>query len=130
MKNQPPCGLLPLTLAVLVPDRGRLSLFIGSANQRLHYHATVAQPSQLLDLLDTLPGSTVPALAGNHGADQVSYVVLPSRDLLVVPDVWLSHIPKRDTARRARTAARLVAAHLLDPIQMRISPSADDDIPF
>lgn len=116
-----------LTFAILVPDRDILHLYFRPESGRLRYAAPVL-PHQLFEHL-SIPEPSVVALAGNHAADRVSQALLYHHDFLVVPDVWLTHIPDRDFSRRARTAARLVHAHLLDPIQLRLAP-APDDIPF
>jgi hypothetical protein len=117
-----------ITFAILVPDLERLQLYLRPERGRVRYRATILSPQQLLDQVSKIPEPSALVLAGNSLADRVSSTILPHRDLYVVPDAWLGHITGRNPSSRARTAARLVHAHLLDPIQLRLSPF--DDIPF
>jgi hypothetical protein len=117
-----------ITFAILVPDLERLQLFLRPERGRVRYRATILSPQQLLDQVSKIPEPSALVLAGNSLADRVSSTILPHRELYVVPDVWFRHITGRDPSSRARTAARLVHAHLLDPIQLRLSPF--DDVPF
>jgi hypothetical protein len=49
--------------------------------------------------------------------------------LILVPEPWLSGIPRHFARRRARHAARLALAHLVAPIQSR-DVFSDYDVPF
>ena len=117
-----------LTFAILVPDRDILHLYSRPETGRLRYRAAL-RDHQLLERLNIISPPSAVALAGNVAANRVSRILLPHYDLFVVPDPWLRHIPLRHLDRRARTTARLVHAHLINPIQLRLAPTPDD-VPF
>lgn len=119
-----------VTIAILVPEREQLHLHLRLELGRVRYRGTIHSPQHLLDQVSDVPAPSVLVLAGIRMADRVSAVILPHRELYVVPDAWLSHITSRDVTRRARTAARIVHAHLVDPVQLRLSPFDDDDVPY
>jgi hypothetical protein len=118
-----------INFAILLLDRERLHLYLRPELGRVRYIGTILSPQHLLDQVSMIPEPSVLVLAGNRLADRISVMILPHRDLYIVPDAWLSHITDRDATCRARTAARIVHAHLIDPIQLRLSP-IDDDVPF
>jgi len=49
--------------------------------------------------------------------------------LVIVPDIWLAALPRRQPRLRARHAARLAALHLDEPIHT-VTVFRDDDLPF
>ena len=113
-----------LTYAILVPDREIVHLYTRPETGRMRYRAPLL-PHHLVDHISSIPEPAVLALAGRQS---VSHLLFDQRSIFVVPDAWLSHLPARAFDRRARTTARLIHAHILDPIQLRLPP--DDDIPF
>lgn len=117
-----------LVFMILVPDRDVVHLYTRGETTRMRYCGPVL-PHELYDLLDSIPALAIIALAGNHAADRISSSLLAHQDLYVIPDPWLRHLRQHDLDARARTAARLVHAHLLDPIQLRLAPDLDD-VPF
>jgi len=123
-----PPATAELVFTILVPDRDLLHLYLRGETSRMRYCEPLTL-RQLPQRLSTLPPLAIVALAGNQAADRVSSILLPHRDLFVVPDPWLNHLQLRDLDGRARTTARLVHAHLLDPIQLRLAPETDD-VPF
>ena len=114
-----------LTFAILVPDRELLHLYCRPETGRMRY-CTPLIPDELLNCLSVIPEPSVVALAGNDTGEHLPQELLRHRDLFVVPDLWLSHIPARHIDRRARTTARLVHAHLVEPIQSLLAPGPDD----
>jgi hypothetical protein len=133
IENSRPTAVHPrpnqhLTFAILVPDREILHLYCRPETGRIRY-CTPLVPDQLLNCLSAIPHPSVVALAGNDTGEHLSQELLQHHDLFVVPDLWLSHIPARHLDRRARTTARLVHAHLVEPIQTLLAPGPDD-LPF
>lgn len=124
-----PDGLPKITFAILVPDHELLYLYLRPETGRLRFVGTILTPQQLLDQIRLIPLVSILVLAGNRLADRVAAIILPHRELYVVPDAWFGYINGRDATRRARTAARLVHAHLIEPINLRLPPIGDE-VPF
>jgi hypothetical protein len=128
--NKPHATLPGLTFAILVPDRERLLLYLRPEAGRMRFIGTIFSPKMLRDQVRMIPSVSILVLAGNHLSDRVGGTILPHREFYVVPDVWFRHISDRDTALRARTAARVVHAHLFDPIILRLPTIDDDHVPY
>ena len=88
--------------------------------------------SEARAVLDLLPGHRRFTLvaAGSPPPPWLLHNLAPRVDRLVlVPEAWLAGLSRRRPGLRARRAARLAAAHIVDPIEtVQVLP--DDALPF
>ena len=119
-------------LVTVVAGPSHLDLFGRDDHDHLVHLARAFSWSEARGVFSLLPyrRSFTLVAAGPPPPPSLLHALVPRvHRLVLVPDRWLSGLPRRRPWLRARTAARLAALHLANPI-VTVTILPDDNVPF
>lgn len=105
-------------LLVLIPNSRRYQLFRAT---HTHEPQCLLNSNSAREIFDAVAELETPRLVAHVGRAYDHYLanlVLHEADLCIIPDPWMRHLSNHPIDDRARFAAQLVEAHLIEPIRL------------
>ncbi len=112
MKNKVP------NLLVLNPYSQGFFVFTKLASGDLERLIDVRSAQQIFHAVSQLPKPRVAVHLGRFYDSFLGQILSHETDLCTIPMTWMSHIPLCQCEERARLAAQLAEAYLVDPIRL------------
>ncbi len=119
-----------MTVVVLIPNPLGYCIFVRWPRQSLRACMCVVHPSDLRDTIQSLGDPVTVVLVGRRCADAVSDAVLDTADLVIIPEGWLTRVPRTALAARAHAAARIASAHRAGRVESRERRDLQMQLPF
>lgn len=116
-------------IAVLVADGTALRAYVRQPGRDVREAGWLHHPALLHAWLGSTHVHTV-VLVDGPDAEWYFDTILERADLVVVPPLWLRHLPRRDARARARLAARLALHHRARPLQHYVCTDRQPRLPF
>jgi len=115
-----------MNTAIFVPSDGDVLLYAKITGSRLRFQQPICSTRDLRDWLSWHPDLDLFVVAGTDIESGYVYQALLRTDVVTVPDLWLTNIPAKATARRAREAARIARAHRKRPLTVKVAATTKD----
>ena len=103
---------------VLIPNSRRYLLFLATHTDKPRYVLGSNNPREIFDAVTELETPRLVAHVGRAYDHYLANLVLHETDLCIIPEPWMRHLSNHPVDDRARFAAQLVEAHLIEPIRL------------